>query len=157
MPVREQVRTSSVLLRRIMTLTREVERRLGRELGLNPTDFEAMQQLIESGPLSPSTLAERLGISTAAVTIAIDRLVAAGQVTRTPHPSDRRRLLIVPDPGSVQQTMDRLLPLVLETDAVLESYTPDEQEAIFGYLTGVVGVLADRVGAFETPGGAAPV
>lgn len=128
------VREASVLLRRILTLTDAVEKQLGAELQVNATDFDAMQHLIQSGPLSPSELAARLGITTAAATLSIDRLVKVGHVTRQPHPSDRRRLLVVPAEESVQRAMGRLLPMIRATDALLDRYTAEEQAAITDYL-----------------------
>lgn len=141
---------ASTLLRRILVLNRELEHQLGEELGVNPTDLEAMQQLMISGPLSPSTLAGRLGITTAAVTIAIDRLVKAGHVRRTPHPSDRRRLLVVPTEHSVRQATDSVLPMVLETNALLERYTEGEQAAIIDYLDRTVDILSRRSAPGDT-------
>lgn len=147
---RSTVNRASTLLRQILVLNRELEHQLGEELGVNPTDLEAMQQLMTSGPLSPSTLAERLGVSTAAVTIAVDRLVKAGHVRRTPHPSDRRRLLVVPSEDSVRQAKSSVLPMVLETNALLDRYTDGEQAAIIDYLDQTVGVMTRR----STSGGA---
>ena len=69
---------ASRLLRQILTLNHEVEKELGRRLGVNLTDLTAMEHLISSGPLSPTDIADRLGVSTAATTGAIDRLVKAG-------------------------------------------------------------------------------
>ena len=147
---RSAVNRASTLMRQILVLNRELEHQLGEELGVNPTDLEAIQQLIISGPLSPSTLAERLGVSTAAVTIAIDRLVKAGHVRRTPHPSDRRRLLVVPSEDSVRQATNSVLPMVVETNSLLDRYTEGEQAAIIDYLDRTVGVMTRR----SSPGGA---
>ena len=145
------VNRASVLLRQILVLNRELEHQLGEELGVNPTDLEAIQLLMAAGPLSPSTLAERLGISTAAVTVAIDRLVKAGHVHRAPHPSDRRRLLVVPTEASVRRAADSVRPMVMETDALLGRYTDNEQAAIIDYLDRTVDVLSRRQLADSAP------
>lgn len=137
---------ASLLLRRILTLNDEVAKRLADELQVNPTDFDAMQHLIESGPLSPSELATRLGITTAAATMAVDRLVKVGHVSRQPHPSDRRRLLVVPQEESVRRAMTRLLPMIIETDALLARYTEAEQAAITDYLARTVEILQHMLG-----------
>ena len=140
-PDRRQMHEASLLLRRILTLNDEVEKHLAAELEVNPTDLEAMQHLIQSGPLSPSEIATRLGITTAAATMAVDRLVKVGHVTRQPHPSDRRRLLVVPQEESVRRAMKHLLPMILETDALLSRYSEDEQAAITDYLARTVEIL----------------
>jgi DNA-binding MarR family transcriptional regulator len=132
---------ASRLLRQILTLNHELEKQLGRRLGVNLTDLTAMEHLISSGPLSPTAIADRLGVSTAATTGAIDRLVKAGHVSRQPHSSDRRRLLIVPRPESVRRAMASLMPMILETNALLDDYTDEERATITGYLSRTVEVL----------------
>ncbi len=61
-----------------------------------PRVLDAMGHLVMSGPLSPGELSRRLDLTTAASTDAIDRLVDLGHVTRTPHPTERRSVLVVP-------------------------------------------------------------
>ncbi|MBG0740191.1 MarR family transcriptional regulator [Paeniglutamicibacter antarcticus] len=136
---------ASRLMRRILVLNHEVEKQLGRELTVNSTDLDVMQHLMQSGPLSPSTLAQLLGISTAAVTVAIDRLVKRGHVSRQPHPTDRRRLLVVPAPDSTRRAMANLLPMIREVDALITAYTQDEQSAITDYLAKTVDILERKV------------
>lgn len=136
---------ASRLMRMILILNREVEKQLGRELTVNSTDLDVMQHLMQSGPLSPSTLAKRLGISTAAVTVAIDRLVNLGHVSRQPHPTDRRRLLVVPTPDSSRRAMENLLPMIREVDALMSLYTEGEQKAITDYLAKTVDILERKI------------
>jgi DNA-binding MarR family transcriptional regulator len=142
---RPGARPASRLLRQILIANREIEKQLGKELEVNPTDLDAMQHLLGSGSLSPSEIAHRLGISTAAATIAIDRLVKVGHVTREPHPTDRRRLLVVPRPTSVTRAMDALMPMIVETDSLLDAYTEAEQSVITDYLSRALDVLKRRV------------
>ena len=87
-------RAPTVLLREILYVTADFEAHLGRELAVNPTDLKAMEHLISSGPLSPTELARRLDMSTAAVTTVVDRLVAASHVARSQHPTDRRGVVV---------------------------------------------------------------
>ena len=136
---------ASVLLRRILTLSRDAERQLGERLGVNPTDLDAMQHLMNSGPLSPSALAKRLGISSAAATIAVDRLVRAGHVSRQPHPTDRRRQLVVPSEASVRRAMAGLMPMILRTNDLITDYDETERVAITDYLSRTVGILEDTL------------
>lgn len=150
-PGRREMHRASLLLRRILTLNDELEKQLADELAVNPTDFDAMQHLIQSGPLSPSEIATRLGITTAAATMAVDRLVKVGHVTRQPHPSDRRRLLVVPQEESVRRAMQRLLPMILETDALLARYSDTEQAAITDYLARTVDILQRSLGQGDAP------
>ncbi len=133
-----QVREATALLREFIDINEQFERALGAELDVNATDLEAMEHLLMSGPLGPSELARRLGISTASTTVAVDRLVALGHVTRTPNPRDRRGVLVVPSAASRRRAMARLLPMILGVDAALDHFSPDEQATITAYLTRVV-------------------
>lgn len=148
-PARLQARESrheaSRLMRRILVLNQDVEKQLGRELEVNARDLEAMQRLMEHGPLSPSALAQMLGISTAAVTVVVDRLVRVGHVSRKPHPTDRRSLLVVPTPQSARRAMDSLLPMIMEIDGLISRYPSEQQAAITDYLDRTVEVLERRL------------
>lgn len=126
------------LLREFLDVSAEFERALGSELAVNPTDLEAMEHLLMSGPLSPGELAKRLRISTASTTTAIDRLVAVGHVTRQADPGDRRRLLVVPSPASRDRAMARLMPMIMGVNAQLDDFDATERAAITRYLRRVV-------------------
>ena len=140
------VRPATRLLREFLEVSELFERSLGAELEVNPTDLEAMEHLLMSGPLGPSELARRLGISTASTTTAIDRLVALGHVTREPNPKDRRGVLVVPQEASRDRAMRRLMPMILGLDAELDSFSAEEQEAITLYLRRVVDLYREHAG-----------
>jgi DNA-binding MarR family transcriptional regulator len=139
------VKLATKLLREIMTLTSEFEKHLGAELTVNATDLDAMEQLILDGALSPTELSKRLGISTAAVTSVIDRLSKVGHVTRTPHPSDRRALLVVPSPDSVAKALSTLMPMILGIDRALDGFSDAEQGVITAYLNRVVEIYGAQL------------
>jgi DNA-binding MarR family transcriptional regulator len=69
-------------------------------------DAAALSELYVDGPLTPTELALRLNVTTAAVTELIDRLARAGHVTRAQHPTDRRKILVTMT-GSAQMTLLR--------------------------------------------------
>jgi DNA-binding MarR family transcriptional regulator len=133
-------------LREIVRLSGEFERHLGRVLAVNATDLTAMQHLIESGPLSPSELARRLRISTAATTLVVDRLEASGHASRRRHEDDRRRIVVVPDVGSTQRAADELLPIVRGIAELLNDLSPEESSAVERFLDRVVEVYRGVVG-----------
>lgn len=82
---------------------------LTRRLGLAIADLDALEHLELSGPLSHRELAERLVLTSGAVTQLVDRLERLALVTRVAHPSDRRVSL-------VELATDRQLPAVPELD-----------------------------------------
>ena len=139
-----RMRQASLIFRDLLTLNADFERVLAQHLSVNGTDLGAMEHLIQSGPLSPTELAHRLGITTAATTLVIDRLEKVGHVAREAHPSDRRSVRVVPTEASVATTFEVLRPLIFGVDAVLDSFTPAERDAIESYL-GKVAAVYQRV------------
>jgi DNA-binding MarR family transcriptional regulator len=69
-----------------------------KHMKLNATDMKALRFLMASrnagAVVTPGLLAETLRISTASTTKLLDRLERAGHVLRSPHPTDRRALMI---------------------------------------------------------------
>jgi DNA-binding MarR family transcriptional regulator len=144
-PPQITVREASQLLREVLNLTAAFESKVSSELSVNRRDFDAMQHLIASGPLSPSEIARRLDVSTAAATIIVDRLTAVGHVTREPHPTDRRGIMVVPTPASVAAAMGRILPLIMGVDQALDDFDTTEQAAITAYLRRVVQLYQEQI------------
>jgi DNA-binding MarR family transcriptional regulator len=62
--------------------------------GLNETDWECLDVLDWTGPITAGELAKRVGITSGAATGAIDRLEAVGLVKRVADPKDRRKVIV---------------------------------------------------------------
>ncbi len=83
-------------LRDVVTAVERERLRMAREVlnvGLN--ELLACAFIAASGPRTPSEIAERLQVTTASVTELVDRLERNGLVRRIPHPTDRRKLLVM--------------------------------------------------------------
>jgi len=67
-------------------------------MDMNVTDLAALRLLImredKGSAVTPADISRHLRISTASTTKLLDRLSAAGHVTRSPHPTDRRALVV---------------------------------------------------------------
>jgi DNA-binding MarR family transcriptional regulator len=143
---RWDVAPPTVLLREFLRVSEDFERRLGRELAVNPTDLTAMEHLIQSGPLSPSEIAARLGVTTAAATAIVDRLTRIGHVHRQPNQHDRRGVLVVPEPGSIHRALGVIRPRVQAVDEALREFDEAEQRAIAAYLERVLEIYREHAG-----------
>jgi len=139
------VHAATTLLRDIREVGAAFEAHLAEQLTVNPTDLEAMEHLIQDGPLTPTDLSRRLGVSTAAMTTIIDRLTAVGHVSRVPNPSDRRGILVVPAAASVERAMGAIMPMVLGIDRVLAEFDEQEKSTITDYLSRVVEVYRQQL------------
>lgn len=132
-------------LHAIVTLSRDFERHVGQALMVNSTDLAAMEHLMTEGSLTPSELSRRLDISTAATTLVVDRLVALNHVRRHPHPHDRRKVVVVPEPRSVTLAFAELLP-VIGGVAALEATMPEAERAVVeAFLSRVVTIYVDAL------------
>lgn len=138
---------ASLHLRRILVLNDVMEYRMRMHLKTNDTDFQAMQQLMQLGPLTPSKLAGVLHLTTAAITSVIDRLEKAGHAERIPHPTDRRGVLVRPTDSSVREAMQQLMPMILKTDSLVREMDEKEQQAVTRYLQGAADAVQERIDA----------
>ena len=134
-------------LHEIVHLSRAFERQVGAALEVNATDLSAMEHLIQEGSLTPGELSRRLGISTAATTLVVDRLVALGHAQRNPHSSDRRKVVVVPAQESVARAFQQLSPVIGGVAAVTQELSDDERKVIEAFLARVVDVYQSAMGS----------
>lgn len=104
------------------------ERSLAKRLAIDAHGLEAMDNLIALGPLTPTELAHRLDISTAAMTLVLNRLEDAGHIRRERHPNDGRKLLVIASEASADQAQNMVLPLVEGVEALIASMSASERE-----------------------------
>lgn len=67
---------------------------IAQRMGLDPTAYKALFALRRLGSLSAGEMSVETGLTPAAVTDLIDRLVSKGFVTRQADTKDRRRILV---------------------------------------------------------------
>jgi DNA-binding MarR family transcriptional regulator len=106
---------------------------VGRALGLNPTDLRGLDWLAD-GPKSAGELSAGTGLSSAATTTLIDRLVAKGFVERVPDPSDRRRVLVRMTADGGRRVAPFYGPLVAAGAKLLEGISAVEIERMAAWL-----------------------
>jgi MarR family 2-MHQ and catechol resistance regulon transcriptional repressor len=62
------------------------------EMGLS--EFGVMEMLLHKGPQPVNEIGRRIGLTSGAITAAVDRLESSGWVVREAHPSDRRARVV---------------------------------------------------------------
>jgi DNA-binding MarR family transcriptional regulator len=110
------------------------ERHLNRQLAVDTNGLRAMDHLLTSGPTTPTDLANRLGISTAALSLVVQRLEVAGHVRKARHPGDGRKIVVTPDPGSAQRVQDLVAPLLDGVEALINEMSGDERRTVQSFL-----------------------
>jgi DNA-binding MarR family transcriptional regulator len=129
-----------VALRRLIAAAQLVQPAVAHEGGLTTSEVRTLEML-SRGPLGPAEIARRLDVSTAASSGIVDRLVAHGHAVRTPHPSDRRRLVVeITDSGMVD-TMRILAPMLERLERLDAGLDEDDREVVTRFLDGCVEAL----------------
>jgi DNA-binding MarR family transcriptional regulator len=116
----------------------DVARELVRVLGVNQTDRRALEFILCTGEkvMTPGLLADQLGLTAAGTTIALDRLEKLGYVTRSRHPTDHRRVLVLATDLAARRVSELLSPLLNQGGkALFRHYNLAELALIIDFLT----------------------
>lgn len=81
------------------------------QAGVHSTDLECLDLLFLNGPLTAGALAQLTGLTTGAITAALDRLEAAGYLHRERDTIDRRRVVVTPAPKALKRLQPMYAPL----------------------------------------------
>ena len=78
-----------ILMKAFQALMPHAAESIGRtELG--DSDFRVLEALLHKGPLPVNTLGPKVWLTPGSISVAVDRLVKKGLVSRKDHPRDRR-------------------------------------------------------------------
>ncbi len=98
------------------------------------TEMMALAELYAFGPSSPGDLAQFLSITSASTTSLLDRLERAGHVARSPHPSDRRRIVVELTPPAAAR-LEVMFSFTGEATArAVRGLGPGERAAVLAFL-----------------------
>jgi MarR family 2-MHQ and catechol resistance regulon transcriptional repressor len=61
-----------------------------KRTGLGDSDFRVLEALLHKGPLPVNTVGPKVWLTPGSISVAVDRLVEKGLVSRKDHPNDRR-------------------------------------------------------------------
>lgn len=127
-------------LQELVDVAGQVPHEVARKAGLSVSELHSLRHLMSS-PMGPVELARELGVTSAASSGVVDRLVARGHAERRPHPDDRRRTEVVITESGKLEIFTRLAPMfagLAETDAAL---TDDERALVERYLRGATAAM----------------
>ncbi|MGW6917533.1 MarR family winged helix-turn-helix transcriptional regulator [Kitasatospora sp. NPDC054939] len=131
----------SEALREVLTLTQLARAALAERLAMPLTNVEAVEHVAMARgadePIGPVELSRRLGVTSAAGTQSVNRLVAEGHLTRDPHPHDRRRQVLDVTEHGRTHVMGELAPLLRLLHGAGEGLDATERAAARRYLGNV--------------------
>ncbi|MEV7548665.1 MarR family winged helix-turn-helix transcriptional regulator [Amycolatopsis sp. NPDC089917] len=125
----------------------ELNRHLAVWMRLPVSDANALGQITwaaEAGaPLSPAELSRRIGMTTGATTILLNRLEDAGHVLRSRESSDRRRVTLRPTPAAREHARRFLAFAGAEIADTLRAADPGELRVVTLFLAKIAEATAD--------------
>ena len=121
-------------------LARRMSVAYGRQLtvlDIGSADWEVLKALIVAGSpyrLGPGELAKRLGLTPAAMTHRIDRMAAAGLVTRSRDESNRVRVIIELTQLGREKWLESMRMAAVFEEDVLQDASTEERTVLAGQL-----------------------
>ncbi len=129
----------------LLTVQLRFGRHVQESLGVDTAGLMTMIHLAEVGTDSPTAIANTLETSTAATSLVLDRLEAAGHISRQPHPTDRRKVVVAPSPASLAAAYERGTPVIDGIDQLATSLTSPERATVARFLDGLIHVYVDAL------------
>ncbi|MBM9546710.1 MarR family transcriptional regulator [Leptospira sp. 201903074] len=115
---------------------------IAKKAGLSGTDHKYLGYLIEHGEMTAGELAKLSGLTTGAITGVIDRLEKSRLVKRKFLPTDRRKVLIVPNLERANGLFGPIFKkLQTDTDLLISSFTNRELEVVHRYFESAIGIM----------------
>jgi DNA-binding MarR family transcriptional regulator len=151
------VDSAGVLFDRVLQLTLTLERDMQDELGrrgLTPSRAHVLWELwAHREPLTQNALAKALEVTPRSVTALVDGLVLNGFVSREPHPSDRRAVLVTLTPSGREQAVTMVREREELADRLFGGLDESERATAIAVLESALGtlvtMLADAGGAAD--------
>ncbi|MDO5678133.1 MAG: MarR family transcriptional regulator [Propionibacteriaceae bacterium] len=147
-PRSETEQRLALQLHRWVAASGQLAHRYAVETELTPTDFKAILHLWEEGlegrAVTASQLAAHLGVTPAAVTYLVERLMKRGYVQRTPNPADRRQVLLSLSVDGGQLGHGFLRPQASWLNAALSAHSDEAIAHTIDVLTDLTAALTNH-------------
>jgi DNA-binding MarR family transcriptional regulator len=132
----------------LRVLTAESEQ-IGRVFAVihqvRPTDFRALLHVMVAEttgrPITFGELRERMGLSGAAITYLVDRMMASGHITRQSDPDDRRKVILRYSESGLDTARAFFAPLGLHTRTAMAHLPDDELAAARRVFTALIDAM----------------
>lgn len=146
----QAAREIGVALRHLLQAGRAMQAGVARRLGMRLTDVQAVDHVVSSGaPMGTVELGRRLGIRSASATVLVDRLVAAGHLTREPDPADRRRVTLAATEHARTEVRAALAPVLDDVDALVGRLDDQQAATVLAFLVDVATVMREYAATAE--------
>jgi DNA-binding MarR family transcriptional regulator len=120
-------------VRRAQTATDRFDQAVADALGMNRTDMRCLDVLEREGAVTAGRLAEATGLTSGAMTVALDRLERAGYARRVRDSSDRRRVLVEATPQAAQDAAQFFGEHAEAAERLYRRYTTEQLELLLEF------------------------
>src|SRR3954453_425910 len=111
-------------LREMSTESDQIGRLFAVSHDVRPNDFRALLHIMVAEtagrPMTSGDLSQRMGMSGAAITYLVDRLIESGHVRRDSHPDDRRKVVLRYSEPGLDAARAFFTPLATHNEAALK-------------------------------------
>lgn len=137
-----QWRMSATLerLQRLLDAGSSAPTSVARRAGLSASELHALRHL-SMQPMGPAELARALGVTTAASSGVVDRLVSHGHAERRRHALDGRRTEVHLTDSGRAEVIGHLAPMFAGLAALDAPLTEEEREVVDRYLDGAIAAV----------------
>ena len=145
----EDVRQAS---RAWSTATVVMHAALAARLGLHATDHKAVDVLLQAGPLTAGELADRMGLTSSAITTMVDRLERHGLVRRDRDIEDRRRVIVRPtvSPEFGERFMALMQPMLADYGRYLAGLSNDQLDLVRRFMRESAALTEAHIGRLQS-------
>jgi DNA-binding MarR family transcriptional regulator len=121
-------------VRRSQNATDRFDQAVADALGLNRTDMRCLDVLQREGPVTAGRLAEATGLTTGAMTVALDRLERSGYARRVRDGADRRRVVVELTPDVFREPSRFYAEHAAMSERLYQRYTLEQLELLLEFV-----------------------
>jgi DNA-binding MarR family transcriptional regulator len=131
---RRRIAEAKQSLRELRIELSVLNHRVGSRSEIKDVDFDCLDVITRHGPISPTTLARRIGVHAATMTGILDRLERGGWIARDRDQRDRRAVLVRGVPGKQRDLIQLYGGMNSSLDEILDSYSDDQIDLVADFL-----------------------
>lgn len=127
----------------------ELTQEFALSLGLRSTEAAAVVEILYAEdlgvPLTPARLSERIGLTSGATAQLLNRLEAAGHITRSREEADRRKVTLRTSPSIVPPARAFFATLGTHLDRLVRRHDAAELDLVAAFLDELTGTMAAAI------------
>jgi len=115
------------------------------QYGLGITDMKTVSVLMQEGSMTAGQLAQRLSLTTGAVTSVLDRLEEKHLVRRATDPKDRRKVIVEANMATIAKGRNVYESMGRAFAELYSTYTTEELEFLVRYFEAAVEMTKEQI------------